>query len=112
MAVMLPFSRIVRFYLGTVPDTEGRMIADIWQWSRSEIDASPQAFNWLFPTRHSDYLRGAPRLFKEDIVNFRSHSMLQDQARKSYAWFTGIIGLSLGEDGSIMKGPSFLQDFD
>ena len=41
MAVMLPFSRIVRFYLGTVPDTEGRMIADIWQWSRSEIDASP-----------------------------------------------------------------------
>jgi hypothetical protein len=56
------------FYLGSAPDTEGRMIADIWQWPRSEIDASPQAFNWLFPTRDSDFLRGTPRLFKEEAA--------------------------------------------
>jgi hypothetical protein len=45
MALMPPNSRIVRFYLGSAPDYEGRKIGDIWLWNRSELDASPRAFN-------------------------------------------------------------------
>src|SRR6476620_4002033 len=112
MAVMLPFSRIVRFYLGTAPNYDGWMIGDLWQMSRSEIDASPRAFNWLFPMPDGYFLGGSLPLFREDIVNLRSHPTLQEHARKSYAWFTGIIGLSLADNGSITKGPSFLQNFD
>jgi hypothetical protein len=50
--------------------------------------------------------------FKEDILNFQSHAKLQEHARKSYAWFTGIIGLSLADNGSITKGSLFRADFD
>src|SRR4051812_46056829 len=88
------------------------MIGDLWQWTRPELDASPRAFNWLFPMADGYFLGGSLRLFREDIVNFNSHPTLQEHVRKSYAWFTGIIGLSLADNGSITKGPSFLQNFD
>ena len=100
MAVMPPHSRIIRFYLGSAPDYEGRMIGDIWKWTRPEIDASPHAFNWLFPMPHVHFLSGCMPLFRDDIVIFKSHPTLQAHARKSYAWFTGIIGLSLEDNGS------------
>src|SRR3954452_15850574 len=106
MTVMPPHSRIIRFYLGSAPDYEGRMIGDIWQWTRPEIDASPSAFNWLFPMPDGYFLGGGQPLFREDIVNLRSHATLQEHARKSYAWFAGIIGLSLADNGGITKGPS------
>src|SRR5205085_4338496 len=98
-----PHSRIIRFYLGSAPDIAGRMIGDIWKWTRPEIDASPRAFNWLFPMPEGYFLGGSLPLFREDIVNFKSHPTLQEHARKSYAWFTGIIGISLENNGSITK---------
>src|SRR6266404_5195251 len=81
MAVMPPHSRIIRFYLGSAPDHDGRMIGDIWQWSRPELDASPSAFNWLFPMPDGSFLRGGLPLYPEDVSHFKSNAILQANAK-------------------------------
>jgi len=98
--------------LGSAPGFEGRMIGDIWRWTRLELEGSPSAFNWMFPMPDNDVVGGGLPLYPEDVIHFKSHAILQANARKSLAWFAGIIGLSMDGVGGIAKGPSFTENFD
>jgi hypothetical protein len=82
MAVMPPDSRIIRFYLGPAPDYDGRKIVDLWQWTRPQLNASPTAFNRLFPMPDGSYLRGGILLFPDDVNHFKSNPTLQANAKR------------------------------
>ena len=66
----------------------------------------------MFPMPDNDVVGGGLPLYPEDVIHFKSHAILQANARKSLIWFTGIIGLSIDADGGISKGPSFAENFD
>ena len=105
-------SRIIRFYLGSEPDDEGRTFAGLWQWTRSQLDAWPTALDSLFPIPEGSFLGGGIPLDADDISQFKSNPTLQANARKSFAWFASIIGLSIDADGTIAEGPSFPENFN
>ena len=90
MALMLSHSRIIQFYPVSAPGYEGRMIGDIWHWTRLELEGSPSAFHWLFPMPDYDFVRGGLPLCPEDVLDFKSHPTLQANARKSFGWFAAM----------------------
>ena len=48
---------IVPFYLGEQPDTEGRMINEIWAWDLDKLEYIHNYIQWLFPiTEKNDSL--------------------------------------------------------
>src|SRR6185436_4929823 len=70
MALMPPHSRIIRFYLGSAPGYEGRMLADIWRWTRLELEGSPNAFNYRFARPFSSSCRPISALmFQRSFAN-------------------------------------------
>jgi hypothetical protein len=42
-------SKIVDFYKGKIPDSEGRMIYDIYKYDYSELEGIHNYIQWLFP---------------------------------------------------------------
>ena len=65
-------SRVVDFYLGTRPDTEGRFLKDLWSWSDRDLEEVHDFIQWLFPLPEpSQFNPDAPLLTAEDIAAFK-----------------------------------------
>ena len=61
---------LVRFYLGTEPDSSGRFIGDIRKWNHERLERTHDYIQWLFPTRNrSQFNSSAPTLDEEQILS-------------------------------------------
>ena len=43
-------SRLVEFYRGAAPDSEGRRLADLWVYSDVKMEYVHDFIQWMFPT--------------------------------------------------------------
>jgi hypothetical protein len=46
-----PEEVIVAFYLNQRPDSQGRMIEDIWLWDSHRLEYTHDYIQWLFPLK-------------------------------------------------------------
>lgn len=77
-------SRIVPFYLGAQPDSQGRMIQEIWNWNFDELECVHDFIQWLFPLpEKSIFNPDAPVVDDAVIQAFHSHTALQQNLVRS-----------------------------
>jgi hypothetical protein len=98
-------SKILDFYRQETPDTEGRMISDIWQWDHGQLESSHDYIQWLFPLDvESDFNPDAPLLTKEDREAIERNDLLQNNVRRSLELLLNFLGLAF--DRSDGGGPA------
>jgi Opioid growth factor receptor (OGFr) conserved region len=94
-------SKIVDFYLGAAPDSEGRTIEQIWAWDYSELEYVHNYIQWLFPlTEASNFNYEAPILIELDIKQFWSSETLKKQLLTSFKIILGFYGLQCVENNN------------
>jgi hypothetical protein len=73
-------SKLIQFYLGDGPDSSGRTISEILDFTYQEQEAIHDYIQWLFPLREaSAFNPHAPVLSQQDIATFRGSEVLQKQ---------------------------------
>lgn len=91
--------KLLNFYRGEEPDTEGRTFEEIIGWSDEEWEACHDYIQWLFPTRRaSNYNEDAPLVSDDDIKVWRADPALQENLRRAFYRWLGFLGLEEGED--------------
>ncbi len=101
-------SRLIDFYRGQAPDTEGRRLEAIWTWDEDRLEAVHDFIQWLFPlTEASQFNPDAPLLTAEDIAAFQADPRLRENLRKSFERMLAFFGLALAEGGNVVEGPNF-----
>lgn len=96
-----PETVIVAFYLGQRPDSEGRMIEDIWSWDYQKLEYTHDYIQWLFPLKQkSRFNPDAPVLNDEVIQAFRTNEQLRVRLKKSLEVMLTFYGLRSNEPGN------------
>ncbi|MBR8832522.1 MAG: hypothetical protein DSM106950_00370 [Stigonema ocellatum SAG 48.90 = DSM 106950] len=85
---------IVPFYLGEQPDTESRMIYEIWAWDFDKLEYTHNYIQWLFPLNEkSSFNLNAPTLNNEVIQKFYTDTRLQKNLLQSLTVLLKFYGL-------------------
>ena len=93
-------SRLTDFTRGDAPDTEGRLISDIWAFSDRELESVHDFIQWLFPLREpSRFNADAPLVHTSDIQAFRSDPALRAALLQSFDVFLAFLGLAREGEG-------------
>lgn len=103
-------SAIVDFYRQDKPDSEGRMLREYWAYDDQTMEYRHDFIQWMFPLEEpSAFNPDAPLVTEQDKREFRQDSLLQNSLRRSLARFLVFLGLEMTKDGSVRKGPNFVQ---
>ena len=108
-------SRIIRFYRNESPDTEGRMLSEIWRWENDQLEFTHDYIQWLFPLDvESHFNPDAPLLTVDDRQAFGIDDLLQNSMRRSLALWLGFAGLELRAPADENAVPQIVKrhDFD
>ena len=71
-------------FLEQKPDSNGRMLQEIWHWRDSMWESQHDFIQWLFPTDEpSQAVRNSPVLSDRDIAEIRDSDEAQEPLRKS-----------------------------
>jgi len=98
---------LIPFYLNQSPDTEKRLLSDIWHFSLEELEDCHDFIQWLFPLKTpSAFNPDAPLLTPQDIRDFHSSPQLQSNLLKSLDLMLHFYGLTR-TDTSIARAPNF-----
>lgn len=92
---------IVTFYLSQSPDSEGRMIEDMWSWSNQKLEDVHNYIQWLFPLKEaSRFNQNAPILSEEIIQTFRTNEQLRTRLITSLKVMLKFYGLQCNESSN------------
>ncbi|HLO49429.1 MAG TPA: opioid growth factor receptor-related protein [Kamptonema sp.] len=99
--VNYPKGSILAFYLGQHPNTDGRMIEEIWSWNYEKLEEVHNYIQWLFPlVEKSHFNRSAPTLNDEIIQEFRRNENLRSRLNHSLKVILKFYGLQLNDQRS------------
>jgi hypothetical protein len=102
-------SRLLEFYQGRGLDSEGRTLAQLWDFSDEEMEDYHDFIQWMFPLcEPSQFNPNAPLLTDEDITSFGADPALKAHLLRSLDRFLDFIGLARRE-GRIEPGLAFRQ---
>lgn len=102
-------SDLLAFYQGRAPDTQGRMIDQIWSWDHRRLEMVHDYIQWLFPLPEaSRFNPDAPLLSAADAAAFRGDPLLQDRVRKSLDVMLDFFGL-VRNGAAVARGPGFAK---
>jgi len=102
-------SRLIEFYLGEVPDAEGRTIHDILNFDLREMETVHDYIQWLFPLKERSHFNpNAPALSEQDIAQFRRSEYLKRTLLDAFAKMLGFYGLEL-QDHRIVRSSAWDQ---
>jgi len=91
-------NKILAFYLGQQPDSQGRAIEDIWSWDYQKLESVHNYIQWLFPLREkSRFNSSAPTLNDEVIHAFRTSEELRNRLVHSFKVMLAFYGLECRE---------------
>ena len=91
-------NKILAFYLGQQPDSQGRAIEDIWSWDYQKLESVHNYIQWLFPLREkSRFNSTAPTLNDEVIQAFRTSEELRNRLLHSFKVMLAFYGLECRE---------------
>ena len=101
-------NRLVLFYLGEQPDSEGRYIHDIWAWDDESLECVHDYIQWLFPLAEPSAYNPYAPILNEDVVQaFRQVPQLRQNLMTSYTAMLRFYGLQRQEiDSAIVVGRS------
>jgi hypothetical protein len=89
-------SRLIQFYLGEAPDSSGRTIAEILDFTYQEQEAVHDYIQWLFPLREaSAFNPRAPVLSQQDIATFRGSEVLRRQLLAAFKKMLAFYGFEI-----------------
>jgi hypothetical protein len=102
-------SRFIQFYLGEVPDSEGRTIHDILTFSLHDLEVVHDYIQWLFPVRERSHFNPkAPLLSDEDIRVFRASEVLKGTLHKAFLKMLEFYGFEL-HDKQVVRSANWNQ---
>jgi Opioid growth factor receptor (OGFr) conserved region len=102
-------SQLLEFYQGRGLDSEGRTLAQVWDFSDEEMEDHHDFIQWLFPLREpSQHNPNAPLLTEADIAAFRADPTLGTQLLRSFDRFLEFVGL-VRHASRIEPGLTFTQ---
>jgi hypothetical protein len=100
-------TRLLDFYLGNSPDSEGRFLKDLWAWSDDELEYVHDFIQWLFPLPEpSRFNPHAPLLTPEDIAAFNRDECLRQNLAKSFERILSFLGLELTAAKTVIPAPN------
>ena len=103
-----PMSQLLDFYRLAEPDSEGRMLYEIWAWDDAALEQCHDFIQWMFPLAEpSGFNPDAPLVSEEDRLAFLRESQLRKAMRRSLSVFLAFIGLALAPDGRVVRAPDF-----
>jgi hypothetical protein len=89
---------LIAFYLGEFPDSEGRMLEQIWAWDYMRLEYVHNYIQWLFPLKQRSHFNPrAPVLDDEVIAAFRENKQLKAHLLKSFKVMLKFYGLQCNE---------------
>lgn len=92
---------ILAFYLGQSPDSEGRILEDIWSWNYQKLEDVHNYIQWLFPLKEkSRFNWNAPVLNEEVIEAFRINETLKVNLIRSFKVMLKFYGFLCNEDNN------------
>lgn len=78
-------SKIIDFYRGECPTTEGVFLKDIMGWSDEALEVAHDYIQWLFPLNElSNFNVDAPILTQEDTAIFVTDPELKEKVKESF----------------------------
>ena len=90
---------LIPFYLGDQPDSQGRMISQIWAWDFEALECVHDYIQWLFPlAEKSAFNPEAPVANAEVTQTFRSDPRLRQNLQRSLTVMLQFYGLKRDED--------------
>jgi hypothetical protein len=102
-------SRLIQFYLGEVPDSAGRTIHDILNFSRQELESVHDYIQWLFPVRErSQFNPSAPVLSEQDIALFCGTEVLKARLKRAFEKMLDFYGFEFRE-GNVVRSAEWDQ---
>lgn len=79
---------LVEFYMGTNPDSSGRLLSEYLEWSDEELEKCHDWVQWAFPIpERSLFNPTAPLLSPDDILIFRDSEIIQENLSKMFERF-------------------------
>jgi hypothetical protein len=91
-------SQLTEFYRGHGVDSEGRTLADLWNYSLEEMEAIHDFIQWMFPLAEpSRFNPAAPLLTAADIAAFHAEPQLREDLLRSFQKFLTFLGLGYTE---------------
>ena len=91
-------NKILAFYLGQQPDSQGRAIENIWSWDYQKLESVHNYIQWLFPLREkSRFNSTAPTLNNDVIQAFRTSEELTNRLLHSFKVMLAFYGLECHE---------------
>jgi hypothetical protein len=94
----------IKFYLGLGPDSEGRMLRDIWSWDFEQLENVHDYIQWLFPLNEpSQFNFSAPILDPDSIELFKMEPRLQSNLKISVNVISNFYGFELVQDIDLFK---------
>jgi Opioid growth factor receptor (OGFr) conserved region len=95
-AVSDPGRELVSFYSDTGPDSRGRFLREIQNWSDAELELAHDYIQWLFPlAERSGFNPNAPILNAYTINRFRSDADLRRRLQTSLVRMLAFYGLEM-----------------
>ena len=99
--------RFLVFYRGKGPDSEGRLIEEIWHWDYDLLETTHDYIQWLFPlAEQSGFNPHAPILDNQTIAIIRNSAEIQGQIEVSLRVMLAFFGLQMLRGDSLAIGKS------
>jgi hypothetical protein len=100
--------RIVPFFRGESPDSEGRMFSDILAWPDEPLEYTHDYIQWLFPTRQmSAFNPDAPIVDDATVSTFNADETLRDSLAAAFQRMAAFYGFEvITEVGNVRVVPA------
>jgi hypothetical protein len=92
--------KIIGFFSGERPDSEGRYLRDIQKWPDGPLESIHDFIQWMFPLAEPSPVNpDAPVLDADTISAIRTNSVLQRALRASWLRMLDFYGLEVRDQG-------------
>lgn len=108
----MPDTRILAFYSGAGPDSRGRLLREIQNWSDDKLERTHDYIQWLFPLDEpSGFNVEAPVLDANTIHEFGSRIELRRNFRVSFLRMLSFYGMELlhSHPPKVVRAASFAE---
>lgn len=95
---------LIAFLCGEGPDTQGRLLADVWGWTTARLEVTHDYIQWLFPlTEASQFNPFAPVAHAAALASARQDRRVRENMRRSLAVMLAFYGLGFSPDGKAVE---------
>ena len=101
-------NRLIGFYLGSHPDDQRRMLAEVLRQDDLWLERTHDYIQWLFPLAEPSRVNpDAPLVDAATAATFRQDALLRRHLMASYLRMLNFYGLRREADGAVVKGPNW-----